>query len=231
MTQPLLAKSANKHNRIFATSSPISESLVEAIEKEEIDPKADPKIRAEKLAKDFDWDKTDALKIWCFGPENVGTNMLVDSVKGAQYLNEIKDSVCSAFQNASKQGVLADENLRGCRFNLIDVKIHADAVHRNGAQIMPASRRLFQGLQIASRPTLMEPIFMCEITAPANALGGVYHTLSQRRGEIVEEIKIEGSPLHIVKSFLPASESFGFSSVLRQNTQGMAFPQTFFDHW
>lgn len=161
----------------------------------------------------------------------MGTNILVDGVKGAQYLNEIKDSVCSAFQNASKQGVLADENLRGCRFNLLDVKIHADAVHRNGAQIMPAARRLFQGLQIAATPTLLEPVFMCEITAPSGVLGGVYHTLSQRRADIVEEVKLEGSPLHIVKAFLPVAESFGFSSVLRENTQGMAFPQNFFDHW
>lgn len=155
VSETLLTKSANKHNRIFANASPLSDRLVDAIEKEEIDPKGDPKIRAEKLYKEFDWDKQDALKIWCFGPENAGTNLLVDAVKGAQYLNEIKDSVCSAFQNASKLGVLAEENLRGCRFNLIDVKIHADAVHRNGAQIMPAARRLFQGLQIAATPTLL----------------------------------------------------------------------------
>jgi elongation factor 2 len=231
VSEPLLTKSANKHNRIYATTLPLSDTLVEAIEKEEIDPKGDVKTRAEKMAKEFDWDKTDALKIWCFGPENNGTNLLVDCVKGAQYLNEIKDSVCSAFQNASKLGVLAEENLRGCRFNLIDVKIHADAVHRNGAQIMPAARRLFQGLQIAAEPTLLEPVFMCEITAPANVLGGVYHTLSQRRGDVVEEIKLEGSPLHIVKAFLPVAESFGFSSILRENTQGMAFPQNIFDHW
>jgi len=231
VSEPLLTKSANKHNRMFATAAPLSSQLVEAIEKEEIDPKGDPKIRAERLAREFEWDKTDALKIWCFGPENTGTNLLVDCVKGAQYVNEIRDSVCSAFQNASKLGVLADENLRGCRFNLLDVKIHADAVHRNGAQIMPAARRLFQGLQIAATPTLLEPVFMCEITAPSTVLGGVYHTLSQRRADIVEEIKLEGSPLHIVKAYLPVAESCGFSSVLRENTQGMAFPQNFFDHW
>jgi len=62
-------------------------------------------------------------------------------------------------------------------------------------------------------------------------MGGVYHTLSQRRGEVVEENKLEGSPLHIVKAYLPVSESFGFASILRENTQGMAFPQNFFDHW
>lgn len=72
---------------------------------------------------------------------------------------------------------------------------------------------------------------MCEITAPGSVLGGVYHTLSQRRGDVIEEIRLEGSPLHIVKAYLPVAESFGFSSILRENTQGMAFPQNFFDHW
>ncbi len=111
------------------------------------------------------------------------------------------------------------------------MKVHADAVHRNGAQISPASKRLFQGLQLAAYPTLLEPIFMCEISAPSHVLGGVYNTLSQRRGEIVEEVKLEGSPMHVVKAYLPVAESFGFASVLRENTQGMAFPQNFFDHW
>jgi elongation factor 2 len=125
------------------------------------------------------------MKIWTFGPENEGANIVVDMVKGAQYLNEIRDSVCSAFQNASKNGILADENMRGCRFNIVDVKVHADAVHRSGAQILPAARRLFQGLQLAARPTLLEAIFLCEITAPAQVLGGVYNTLSQRRARII----------------------------------------------
>lgn len=157
--------------------------------------------------------------------------MLVDTIKGAQYVNEIKDSVCTAFQYASKSGVLAEESLRGCRFNLTDAQIHEDSVHRNGAQIIPASRRLFQALEIAARPTLLEPILMCEITVPSQALGGVYQTLNQRRGIIITEDQLVGSPLHIVKAYLPVAESFGFSSILRQNTKGMAFPQNFLDHW
>lgn len=70
VSEPLLTKTANKLNRIFGTSAPLDERLVEMIESQEIDPKGDIKARAEKLSKDFEWDKTDALKIWCFGPEN-----------------------------------------------------------------------------------------------------------------------------------------------------------------
>lgn len=108
VTEPLLTKTANKLNRIFGTSAPLDEKLVEMIESQEIDPKGDIKARAEKLSKDFEWDKTDALKIWCFGPDNEGANVLVDTVKGAQYLHEIKDSLVSSFQYASRAGVLAE---------------------------------------------------------------------------------------------------------------------------
>lgn len=191
----------------------------------------DAKERTKILVDKFKWDKNDAMKIWSFGPESTGANVIVDQVKQAQYMNEVKDSVVSAFHSATKHGVLAEESLRGVRFNIVDSVLHTDSVHRNAPQIMPASRRLFNGLQLASRPTLLEPIFMVEITAPANVLGGVYQTITQRRGRIVDEVKQEGSPLSVVKAYLPVSESFGLSSTLRGNTQGRAFPQCFFDHW
>jgi len=34
------------------------------------------------LCENFDWDKNDALKIWSFGPENTGPNILIDGTKG-----------------------------------------------------------------------------------------------------------------------------------------------------
>lgn len=229
--EQLLTKTANKLNRIYGTAGPLEEKLVEMIENEEIDPKGDVKVRTEKLTSQFNWDKNDAIKIWCFGPEDTGANLLVDRTTGAQYLNEIKDSIVSSFQYSSKAGVLAEEPMRGCRFNINDTSVHQDPAHRGGGQIMPAARRLFHGLQLASEPTLLEPVFLCQITAPSQSLGGVYKTLNQRRGEVVEEGNVEGSPLHIVKAYVPAAETFGFSTVLRENTHGTAFPQNSFDHW
>jgi len=95
--------------------------------------------------------------------------------------------------------------MHGCRFNLTDVKIHADNAHRGAGQIMPAGRSLFKGLELAAVPTLLEPIFMCEITAPSHVLGGIYDTLSQRRGEVIEEFQVVGSPLHVVRAYLPVA--------------------------
>lgn len=65
-----MGKSPNKHNRIYAKAVGLHEKLPDAIEKGEVSFKDDVKVRAKKLADEFDWDKNDALKIWCFGPEN-----------------------------------------------------------------------------------------------------------------------------------------------------------------
>ena len=55
------------------------------------------------MAEKYEWDATEARKIWCFGPETTGPNLLMDVTKGVQYLNEIKDSVVAGFQWASKE--------------------------------------------------------------------------------------------------------------------------------
>jgi translation elongation factor EF-G len=96
-----------------------------------------PKVRSKVLAEEFGWDKDLATKIWCFGPETTGPNMVVDMCKGVQYLNEIKDSVVVAFQRATKEGALAEENMRGIAFEVCDVVLHADAIHWGGGQVIP----------------------------------------------------------------------------------------------
>lgn len=95
-----------------------------------VNPRDDFKTRARYLTEKYEYDVTEARKIWCFGPEGTGPNILVDCTKGVQYLNEIKDSVVAGFQWAAKEGVMAEENLRGVRFNIYDVTLHTDAIHR-----------------------------------------------------------------------------------------------------
>merc|ERR1711935_459045 len=129
-TQTCLSKSPNKHNRIFCKAAPLGDELAQAIDDDKVSSKQDPKARRIILRDEFDWDPNDALKIWCFGPETTGPNMVVDVTKAVQYLNEIKDSVEAAFQWATKEGVMTEENMRGCRFNIEDVALHADAIHR-----------------------------------------------------------------------------------------------------
>jgi elongation factor 2 len=62
-------------------------------------------------------------------------------------------------------------------------------------------------------------------------MGGIYQTLTQRRGIVIGEEPVAGTPLLIIKAYLPVAESFGFTQALRAATSGRAFPQCVFDHW
>ena len=178
------------------------------------------------------WDVTQARKIWSFGmPPDGKANVLVDNTKGISYLSEIKDSMVGAFFQATNAGVLCDEAMRGIRANLLDVTLHADAIHRGAGQIMPPTKRVLYACQIKSKPGLMEPLYVCDITVPNHAVAGVYTTLNGRRGIIEGKEDRPGTPLTKIKAFLPVLESFGFASLLRQNTGGQAFPQMIFSHW
>lgn len=101
--QMCLSKSPNKHNRLFMKARPLEDGLAEDIEKGEVSSRQELKARARYLADKYEWDVTEARKIWCFGPDGTGPNLLVDVTKGVQYLNEIKDSVVAGFQWAVKE--------------------------------------------------------------------------------------------------------------------------------
>jgi len=146
-------------------------------------------------------------------------------------MHEIKDSVSSAFQQASLAGVYCEEALRGLRIDVMDVTLHPDAIHRGAGQIMPTMKRAIYATMMRSDPALMEPMYLCDITVPQDALSGVYSTLSARRGIVEGKEDRPGTPLTKIKAFLPVLESFGFTQLLRQNTGGKAFPQMIFSHW
>ena len=212
-------------------AAPLGEDLSNDIEDDKITSKQDPKERGRKLADDYEWDPNDAKKIWCFGPETTGSNLLVDTTKQVQYLNEIRDSMEAAFQWATKEGGMTDEQMRGARFNIMDVTLHADAIHRGGGQIVPTARRVFYAAQLTASPKFVEPIFKVEIQCPDDAVGGIYQCVAQRRGIVESEDPIVGTPLVNMTAFLPVAESFGFTQALRAATSGRAFPQCVFDHW
>ena len=183
------------------------------------------------LQTEYEWNPDEAKKIWCFGPDTTGPNLVVDNTKAVQYMHEIKDSIEAAFQWATKEGVMTEENMRGIRFNLEDVALHADAIHRGGGQLIPTARRVFYACQLTAEPRFQEPIFLVEIQCPDDAVGGIYQCLATRRGIVIGEEPVSGTPLVQLKAYLPVAESFGFTQALRAATSGRAFPQCVFDHW
>jgi len=229
--QTCLSKSANKHNRLFVEGDTIGAELSNAIEDGEITPQADQKVQGRIMADDYGWDVTEARKIWAFGPDGTGPNLFVDTTKGVNYLLEIKESVVGGFAWATQNGPLCEEQMRSCRFNLMDVVLHADAIHRGMGQIMPTSRRVCFSSLLTAEPGLLEPMYLCNISVPQDAMGNVYGVLTRRRGHVYSEEQRPGTPQMTLLAYLPVMESFGFTADLRSHTGGKAFPQCSFDHW
>ena len=44
---------------------------------------------------------------------------------------------------------------------------------------------------------------------PEAAVGGIYGVLNRRRGHVFEEGQVLGTPMFLVKAYLPVNESFG----------------------
>lgn len=230
-SQTAFTKTTNKHNKFFMRASPLEPGLADAIESGRISSKQDPKERSKILVEEFGWDLVSTKKIWAFGPDDNGPNLLVDSTKGVDGLASVQDSIIAAFQWATKEGVLASETLHGVRFDLLDIEIHRDSAHRRPDQLLPAIRRCLLASLHMAQPRMLEPIFLVDIECPRTMIGKVYSTLNKRRGQIIEENELSGTTLSRVKAYLPVNESFGFTEDLRQATSGTAFPQCQFDHW
>lgn len=233
-----LAKSPNKHNRLFMKAEPLDEELCRAIEAKKIWQTQDIKLRSKLLTGEFSWEKNDTMKIWGFGPAAessagaVGANILVDKTKACQYLAEIKESVNSGLLWATKQGPICEEQMRGIRFNLLDVKLHTDSIHRGMGQIQPCARRVFFACTLTAEPKLVEPYFMANIDAPTESSGGIMQALGSTRGELVVSEEV-GDRVN-VQAYVPIAETIGnhpFATVLTQKTNGKAVVNYAFDHW
>lgn len=230
---PNLSKSPNKHNRIYAIVEPMDNEMCEDIENGVIEARpADIKKQAKYIADKYGVDSDHFTKrLWGFGPTDKDANLVINATQGTQYMDEIRDSCKSGFLWASKDGPLCEEPLRGVSVKITDVVLHADSIHRGMGQIMPTMRRVVMGSVLLAQPRLQEPIFLAVISVPQENTGGVYRTLSARRGTIVSTTAGSGNPMCTIEAHLPVAESFGFDSDLRGNTGGTAFAQCHFSHW
>ena len=170
-------------------------------------------------------------KIWCFGDDLIGPNVVTERTQGVAYLNEVKDSIVGGFKWACNEGPMCEERLRGCKLIINDVVLHADAIHRGMGQISPTSRRASYASIYMAEPALQEPVFLANITCPQGLVGSIYNVMSMRRGSVENEGDGMSGGVANMRCFLPVAESFGFSQALAEATSGSAFSQLQFDHW
>ena len=114
---------------------------------------------------------------------------------------------------------------------LLDAALSADPLARGGGQIIPTARRAAYAAFLLATPRLMEPVYEVEVQAPADCVPAVYALLARRRGAVLGDAPVPGTPISRLTAHLPVLDSFGFEADVRYHTQGQAFPQARFDHW
>lgn len=222
---PIMGKSPNKHNRLWVTLEKLSDDVIEAIKMGKISEMQTRDERQKILTKQFGWSTEDARNVIAIE----GTNILVNRIKGRQYVEEIIDHVKSGFREAVHTSVLTKEPAYGLKVNLEDILVHEDPVHRGPAQILPMTWRPIWCSFLLSDPKLLEPIISFECKVPNEFVSSVIAIVQKRRGKILDMINEED--MIIVKAEMPVAESFGLADELRSSTQGRAFWATQFSRW
>ncbi|CAO3648246.1 unnamed protein product [Cunninghamella blakesleeana] len=237
-----MSKSPNKRNRVYMRASPLDQDLITAIEKNELFFGGDENVRAQFLHDQFHWGFHQAKNIWSFGPDFMGPNVLVHDTKGIHDIHEIQLSAGIGLQWTTKEGPLVEENLRGCRFNILDAVIDSSSLRRGGGQIIPVFRRVMMTSVLTAQPILQEPIYLVHIQCLKCIINDIHHLLQKHRGMITCEREEEGNhginnnnnnnrSVMKIKAFLPVSESFSFNDELQKITLNQATCELIFSHW
>src|SRR3990170_1862206 len=221
----VMGKSPNKHSKLWITLQKLSEEEIEAIRTGKISEMQTRDDRQKFLRTQFGWETDDAKSVIAV-EEN---NLLVNRIKGRQYVEEVLDHIKSGFREAVHGSVLAKEPAHGLRVNLEDISVHEDPVHRGPAQILPMTWRPIWASFLLSDPKLLEPLLSFECKVPQAFVSNVLGIVQKRRGRVLD-MPTEDDMM-IVKAEMPVAESFGIADELRSSTQGRAFWATQFSRW
>ena len=218
---PVEGKSPNRHNRFYIEVEPLDSSIVDLIKSGEVSMRMPELERREKFM------EAGLKKDEAKGVTHIfESNILIDTTKGIQYLNETMELIIDGFEEVMKAGPLTREPCQAVRVKLVDAKLHEDAVHRGPAQVIPASRQAIQAAMLMADDTLLEPYQKVFIQTPQTNMGGATSEIQGRRG-IINNMSQEGD-MTIIESKAPVAELFGFAGDIRSATEGRAMWSTEF---
>ncbi|CZR55234.1 probable ribosomal elongation factor EF-2 [Phialocephala subalpina] len=229
------AQTPNKKNKITMVAEPLDQGIAEDIESGKVSIKSPNRVIGKFFEENYGWDLLASRSIWAFGPDELGPNILQDDTLPSEVdkklLLSVRDTIRQGFSWATREGPLCEEPIRNGRFKIMDVTLAPEAIFRGGGQIIPTSRRACYSSFLMASPRLMEPVFSCSMTGPADSVTSLYTVLARRRGHVLSDGPIAGTPLYRVSGLIPVIDSFGFETDLRIHTQGQATVSLVFDRW
>jgi elongation factor G len=147
-----------------------------------------------------------------------GGYVFEDKITGGRVPREYIQPTNQGVQAALDNGVLAGYPTVDVKVSLVDGQYHD--VDSSEMAFKIAGQMAFKKAAEMARPVLLEPIMAVEVVTPDEYMGDVMGDLSSRRGRI-EGMEARGNT-QVVRSQIPLSEMFGYSTDLRSRTQGRA---------
>jgi elongation factor G len=168
-------------------------------------------------------------EVWIeYTPLESGTGFeFENNIVGGSIPREFIPSVEKGIKSAMSMGPLAGYPVEGVKARLYDGKFHAVDSDQMSFEI--AGRMSFRSATRKAKPILMEPIMAVEVVTPEEYMGDVIGDLNSRRGRIESMGQRQGA--QVIKSFVPLSSMFGYSTDMRSLTQGRAVYSMQFDHY
>jgi elongation factor G len=142
----------------------------------------------------------------------------VDSIVGGAIPRQFIPAVEKGFASMIKKGTLIGSPVTGVRVTINDGASHS--VDSSDIAFQEAARGAWRETFSKARPKILEPIMRVAVEGPAEFSGNVLTTLMQRRGMIIGSHEDAG--IARIEAEVPLADMFGYSTVLRSNTQGKA---------
>ena len=228
-------RTPNKKNKITMLAEPLDPGIAEAIEQGKVKIKDPVRVVGKFFEENYGYDLLASRNIWAFGPNDEGPNILqndtLPSEVDPKLVRQVRDTIKQGFQWATREGPLCEEPIRNVKFRLTDLELAPDAILRGGGQMIPTTRRACYAAFLKASPRLMEPIYHVSVVGSADSVSSVYTVLARRRGHVLLDHPITGTPLYQINGLIPVIDSFGFETDLRILTQGQASVSLVFDRW
>jgi elongation factor G len=151
----------------------------------------------------------------------------VDKIFGGSIPQNFRPAVEKGVRESAERGWLSGNPVVDFRVTLTDGSYHD--VDSSEMAFKIAGSLAFKAAMEQARPTILEPIYSVEITAPEECMGDIMGDLSSRRGK-PQGMETQGH-YQIIKAIVPLSELLTYASTLKSITSDRGTYHMEFDHY
>jgi len=162
-----------------------------------------------------------------FLKEDKGKYQFINDIFGGSIPREFVPAIQKGFEQAMKNGVLANYPLDNMKVRVFDGSFHA--VDSDAMSFELCAKQGFREAARKAKPTLLEPIMKVEVLTPDQYMGDVTGDLNRRRGMLEGMDSKHG--VQVIKAKVPLSEMFGYVTQLRSLSSGRATSTMEFSHY